>query len=167
MRYMAALAAGSRAPEFSLTGIDGRTYALRQGGEEPTLLIFFKNSCPTCMLTFPFLQRLYERMEGAPLRVWGISQDSAAETKIFGEQFGASFPLLPDGTGYPVSGAYGLTHVPTLFLVEPGGIVARTLVGFSRGDLESLAAEFRRRLRLPGITPLFVDSDEAPALKPG
>jgi peroxiredoxin len=167
MHPMTALAAGSQAPEFSLAGIDGREHSLRHPGEGATMLVFFKNSCPTCMLAFPFLQRLYERVEGAPLRFWGISQDGAPETRVFGEQQGASFPLLPDGMGYPVSNAYGLTNVPTLFLVEPDGTISRTSVGFSRADLEGLAAEFRNRFRLPGVTPLFVASDQAPALKPG
>jgi peroxiredoxin len=164
---MTALAAGSRAPDFSLTGLDGRSYSLEPGDESPALLVFFKNSCPTCMLTFPFLQRLYERVEGSPLRMWGISQDGVDDTRAFGERFGASFPLLPDGGGYPISTAFGLTHVPTIFLVEPGGVISRASVGFSRADLEGLAAEFRKRFRLPGVTPLFVDSDQAPVLKPG
>jgi peroxiredoxin len=164
---MTALAAGSRAPEFNLEGIDGRTYSLRHPGEEPALLVFFKNTCPACMLAFPFLQRLHQRVEGAPLRFWGISQDGAAETRTFGEQYGITFPLMPDGKDYPVSNAYGLIAVPTLFLVEPDGKISRTSVGFSRADLEGLAAEFRQRLRIPSVTPLFVASDEAPALKPG
>ena len=164
---MTALSAGSQAPEFTLAGVEGQTHSLRHSGEKPALIVFFKNSCPTCMLTFPFLQRLFERLDQAPLRFWGISQDSVGDTEAFGRQFGVSFPLLPDTAGYPVSNAYGLTHVPSLFLVEPDGTISRTTVGFSRADLESLAAEFGRRFRLPGITPLFVASDEVPAIKPG
>jgi len=158
---------GSRAPEFSLAGTDGRTFSLRHPGEGPALLIFFKNSCPTCILAFPFLQRLHLRVQEAPLRFWGISQDGEADTKIFGSQHGVTFPLLPDERDYPVSNAYGLTNVPTLFLVEIDGRISWTSVGFSKADLESLAAEFQRRFRLQGVTPLFGLSDEVPALKPG
>jgi peroxiredoxin len=167
MRRVAALNPGSRAPEFSLAGTDGRTFSLSHQCEVPALLIFFKNGCPTCILAFPFLQRLYLRVREAPLRFWGISQDGEAETRIFGSQHGATFPLLPDGSDYPVSNAYGLTNVPTLFLVEPDGRIAWTTVGFSKTDLESLAAEFQRRFQLQGVTPLFASSDEVPALKPG
>ncbi len=164
---MTALAPGARAPEFTLEGIDGRPRSLRHEGDRPTLLVFFKDSCPTCMIALPFLQRLFLRLEGAPLSFWGISQDGVAETRAFGEQCGITFPLLPDGPGYPVSDAYGLTNVPTLFVVEPGGAVSRSSVGFSRAELEFLAAEFQRRFEIAGVEPLFSASDEVPALKPG
>ncbi|MCI0567519.1 MAG: TlpA family protein disulfide reductase [Acidobacteria bacterium] len=164
---MAALKAGERFPSFTLMGIDAATYSLTAAGTDPTLLTFFKNTCPTCMLILPYLQRLYERVEGAPLRFWGISQDSAAETRLFGEQYSLTFPLIPDGPGYPVSNACGLTSVPTWFLLEPDATIVRVCVGFSRADLEALAAELRKRFRIPGVAPLFVPADDAPALRPG
>jgi peroxiredoxin len=167
MRIMTALRPGSQAPEFSLADIDGRRVEFRHRDGLPALLIFFKNSCPTCMLAFPYLQRLFERVETAPLRFLGISQDGVAETRLFGEQYGTTFPLLPDGKDYPVSSAFGLTNVPTLFLVEAGGGISWTSVGFSKADLEGLASELHRRFRIPGVTPLFVAADDAPEMKPG
>ena len=167
IRAMAALEAGSRAPEFILAGTDGQTFSLTHPGDAPALLIFFKNSCPTCILAFPFLQRLYERVREAPLRFWGISQDGMEETRAFGSRHGVTFPLLPDGEGYPVSNACHLTNVPSLFLVEPDGRISRAAVGFSKAGMESLAAEFGRRFRMPGIAPLFTAADEVPAVKPG
>jgi peroxiredoxin len=164
---MAALKAGERFPSFTLMGIDAASYSLTAAGAEPALLTFFKNTCPTCILIFPYLQRLYERVEGAPLRFWGISQDGAAETRAFGQEYAVTFPLIPDGPGFPVSNACGLTNVPTWFLVEPDATIARVCVGFSRADLEALAAELRKRLRIPGVAPLFVPADDAPALRPG
>jgi len=164
---MSPLKAGETAPEFELPGWDGSTFALSHPRPAPTVLVFYKNTCPTCILTFPFLQRLYERVEGAPLRFWGISQDSPAETRVFGEQHGINFPLFPDAPGYPVSDSYRIATVPTLFLVEPDGSIARTHIGFSQADLESLAVEFRTRFRIPGVTPLFTQADSVPLLRPG
>lgn len=161
------LKTGDAASGFALEGIDGKRYALQDGGGEVTFLAFFKNSCPTCQLIFPFLQRLFERLDSAPLRFWGISQDDAAQTQAFSQQWGIHFPLLPDASGYHVSNAYGLTNVPTLYLVEPGGRIVWSSMGFVKSDLEALAAELRRRFRIPGVTPLFVESDGVPELKPG
>ena len=164
---MSLLKAGDKAPPFTLTGIDGTLHCLSGPGSVVTLLAFFKNTCPTCILSFPFVQRLYERVEDEPLRFWGISQDSAAETRAFGEQHGITFPLLPDGAAYPVSNLYDISTVPSLFLIEPDGTISRISVGFSKADLEGLAVEFHRRFRIPGVTPLFVEADEVPAMRPG
>lgn len=164
---MSPLKAGEMAPDFMLSGPDGTSFALSALRTAPTLLVFYKNTCPTCILTLPFVQRLYERVEGSEVRFWGISQDSAEETRVFGEQYGITFPLLPDASGYPVSNAYGITNVPTLFLVEGDGSIARTHQGFSQTDLESLAAELRSRFRIAGVTPLFTPSDGVPLLRPG
>ena len=47
------------------------------------------------------------------------------------------FPLLVDeaGKGYAASNAYGITSVPSLFLVEPNGSIALSDSGFTRRGL--------------------------------
>lgn len=166
MVAMAAHRTGATGPEFSLTGIDGRSLALQHPVDRPTFLVFFKNSCPTCRLISPYLERIYQRVQDAPVRFWGISQDDTDATRTFGEEHGLTFPLAPDRTGLPVSSAYRLISVPALLLLEPDGRISWTSTGFVRADLEALNSEFSRRFRIPGA-PLFVESDEVPALKPG
>jgi peroxiredoxin len=143
---------GAEAPGFSL---DGFSLA---GLTEPVLLAFFKITCPTCQLAFPYLQRLRDR--GGP-RIVGISQDGPEGTAEFAGAFGVRFPLVldPAAAGYAVSNSYGLTHVPSLVLVEPGGRVSWTLEGFGKAELEALAARW-------GVT-LFEAADRVPAFKPG
>src|SRR5688500_7694888 len=42
------LAIGSPAPDFSLPGVDGKTYALRDFAKSPVLVVLFTcNHCPT------------------------------------------------------------------------------------------------------------------------
>ena len=50
------------------------------------------------------------------------------------EEHGASFPNLLDET-YWTSTDYGLTNVPTLFLINRAGMILHSCVGFSREDL--------------------------------
>ena len=133
---------GQNAPEFQLTDEQGQIKSLTDrltGG--PVLLAFFKNSCPTCQYTFPYLDRLY-RETGVP--VLGVSQDSAAATSEFNRTYGITFPTLLDTaeSGYPVSNAYKITHVPSLFLVEADGRISLSDSGFSRSALEEIAGRF-------------------------
>jgi peroxiredoxin Q/BCP len=134
------LEAGARAPEFTLPRLDGGETSLAEiaaGG--PALLAFFKISCPVCQLAFPFLQRLHQP---GKLPVYGISQNKAADTRDFARRYGVTFPLLLDleETGFPVSNAYGLTNVPTLFLIERDGAIARTIHGWNKQQMAGLGA---------------------------
>src|ERR1700752_5500740 len=100
---------GSLAPSFTLKGLDGKPYSLRDLLERgPVVLAFFKISCPVCQFTFPFLQRISERFTGRNAPVVGISQDDARSTKEFNREYGVKFPTLLDDTSYSVSNAYGL-----------------------------------------------------------
>ena len=132
------LESGSRAPSFKLKSIDGVTQSLEEIlAKGPVLLAFFKISCPVCQLALPYLERL---AASPSLQVVAISQDDAAATSGFRQRFGITFPALLDQSkeGYPASNAYGITTVPSLFLVEKDGGIASSSTGFSKRDLESL-----------------------------
>jgi peroxiredoxin len=132
------LSEGAAAPDFSLQDLTGTQRTLSQ--IVPVLLVFFKVSCPTCQFTFPFLERLYRR--GIP--IYAISQDDAESTREFHQEFGITIPTLLDEEekGYPASNAYGLSHVPSLFLIEPDGKISQASMGFDKRALEQLGQPF-------------------------
>ncbi len=153
------LESGARAPQFNLPRLDGVEISLSQitaGGQ--ALLAFFKVSCPVCQLAFPFLERLNQ--PGA-IPVYGISQNDAEDTRTFAKYYGITVPLLLDLqiTGYPVSNAYGITNVPTIFLIEPDGTIAQTIHGWDKQQMASLGAR-------NGI-PVIRADDRVPERKPG
>jgi peroxiredoxin len=161
--------AGRTAPGFSLKGLDGTTYsleALLQKG--PVVAAFFKISCPVCQFTYPFLQRLYERYGGDDVTFLGISEDDAKATAGFARQYGATFPMALDekAKGYPASNAYGLTSVPTIFLIDESGIARVSSMGFVKADLERIAAELAERRKIAPAA-LFTANESVPANRPG
>jgi peroxiredoxin len=165
---MTHIAPGATAPGFSLKATDGKEYslnALMQRG--PVVLAFFKISCPVCQFTFPFLQRLFQRYGGADVSFLGLSQDNASATTKFAQQYGTTFPiLLDDESTYLVSNAYGLTNVPTIFLINSDGVVKVVSLGFDKNDLESIAAELAEQKKI-SATPLFRPDESVPDHKPG
>jgi peroxiredoxin len=140
---MAALPAGVRAPDFTLTTLDGSKislHALLQKG--PVVLAFFKVGCPVCQYAFPYFERMYRANHDASISFIGISQDKAKDTKAFVEKYGVSFPiLLDDPANYAVSNAYGLTNVPTVFYIEPGGEIEISSVSWSKAEVEAINAK--------------------------
>ncbi len=158
---------GQSAPGFSLKALDGKEYSLAPLLERgPVVLAFFKISCPVCQFTFPFLQRLFERYGSDSVSFLGVSQDDARDTKEFNQEYGIKFPTLIDEPGYPASNAYGLTNVPTIFLVAPDGRIKVQCTGFSKGDLEKIAAELSQHRAQPPA-PLFSNNEVVPDYKPG
>lgn len=164
---MPALAPGAIAPPIALSDTEGKPASLADALKDgPTLVAFFKVSCPTCQFTFPFLQRLYKMYGGSSLTFLAVSQDSAADTLEFMQEFGAKFRVLIDDRGYPASKAYGLTNVPTLFWINPDGKIHISSVGFAKDDLDQIAAE-AALVTGKGAKPLFQSGEKIPSFRPG
>jgi len=165
---MPALTAGTKAPDISLPTAQGGTFSLTSALEAgPVVLAFFKVSCPVCQMAFPFFERLHQAYRGKNVSVIGVSQDSAQDTAAFARQFGITFPLALDNTKtYPASNAYGLTNVPTLFLVSPDGEIEVSSVSWSQDELEDVS---RRLAAVSGsnVATVVRREDNVPAFKPG
>ena len=128
---------GSPAPDFRLPRLDGGGTPLAEiVAAGPALLVFFKITCPVCQLTLPFLGRIHS----SALPIYGISQNDAAGAGEFSREFGIAFPVLLDTeeSGYPVSNAFGISSVPTMFLVEKDGTVSRVVEGWQKREIEWL-----------------------------
>jgi len=164
---MTNIAAGNMAPGFSLKSLDDKEYSLgKLLRRSPVVLAFFKISCPVCQFTFPFIERLYQRYHSEDVSFIGVSQDNAAHTKDFAKQFGVNFPLLIDEKDYPVSNGYGLTMVPTFFLIDTDGKVRVSCMGFGKAELEQIAKELAERRNI-AMAPLFAAAEKVPDHKPG
>ena len=165
---MAALTVSTKAPEFELKGMDGRRFSL---GEElargPVLLAFFKVSCPVCQYAFPFLERLHKAYRQKGVALVGISQNDVKDTAAFTKEFGVTFPVLLDPPhNYPVSNAYGLTNVPTLFWIGQDREIEVSSVGWVRKDFEDIA----RKMAYAAATKpaiIFHPGDEVSDYRPG
>lgn len=165
---MAALVEGKKAPDFSLPVMDGSTFSLKEAlAKGPVVLAFFKISCPTCQYAFPFLQRIYKAYGGKNVTFIGVSQNSQKDTASFLREFGVTFPVLLDDThSYPVSNAYGLTNVPTLFWIAQDGEIEVSSVGWSRKEMDLVNAKAAEALG-DAVQPLFRAGEQVVDFKAG
>ena len=165
---MQALDKGTQAPEIKLPTLGGANFVLSEARKQgPVALAFFKVSCPVCQMAFPFFERLHQAYRGKNVQVIGISQDSAHDTAAFTKQYGVTFPVaLDDLKRYSASNAYGLTNVPTLFLISPEGKIEISSVGWSRDELEDVSG---RLAAAAGVDKKEIvhASDGVPSFKPG
>ena len=153
------LSVGTSAPEFRLRELTGGERSLADVvSRGPALLAFFKSSCPVCQLTLPFLERL---KDNGKLQIIAVSQDNAATTAEFRDEFSVSMPTLLDDSkaGYPASNAFQITHVPTMFQVEPDGTISQAWTGWSKADMVALGERAGKSVLEPG--------EQVPLYRPG
>ncbi|PYV96664.1 MAG: hypothetical protein DMG89_16815 [Acidobacteria bacterium] len=137
---MPALNIGTSGPDFKLQTIDGKPFALRDSLERgPVVLAFFKISCPICQYAFPFLERIHQAYRNKNVAVIGVSQNGAKDTASFMREYDLTFPVLLDDTRtYPVSNAYGLTNVPSVFWIGQDSEIEVSSVGWVKKDIEEI-----------------------------
>jgi peroxiredoxin len=116
-------ALGSKAPDFKLRGVDGKTYSLADArGRSGTVVAFICNHCP-------YVRAIIGRMvtEAQALRTLGIGtiaimpndtqsyrEDSFDNMKAFAAKHGFTFPYVIDET-QEVAKAYGAQCTPDFF----------------------------------------------------
>jgi hypothetical protein len=74
--------------------------------------------------------------------------------------------LLDDTKTFPVSNAYGLTTVPSIFWIAQDGEIQVSSVGWSRQDIEKIA---RKAAEANGasVMPLFRAEEQIAEFRPG
>jgi peroxiredoxin len=127
---------GSYAPDFSLTGIDGKTYNLSSFANADILVIIFTaNHCPTAQAYEDRIMKLVDDYKSKNVQVVCISSnnpgalrldemgytdigDTKFEMKIRAKDKGFNFPYLYDGDDQSVATNYGPQATPHVFIFD-------------------------------------------------
>ena len=134
----------------------------------PTLLAFFKTSCPTCKLAWPYVQAVHTAYGGRAVRVVGVSQDDEPKSREFFSSFGpATFDLALDpAPAYAASNAADVESVPLLVLVDRDGTELARFAGWQRKALEEMGALLASKAGVPPVA-LIAEDDPVPSWKAG
>lgn len=161
--------AGTIAPGIVLPLLDAPDEKLsltHPGVKGLTLAAFFKESCPTCRFTLPFLDRLHGQVAAHGGSVLGISQNDAEETDALRADLDLSLPILIDAPDLKLSRWFDLVSVPTLYLIDEQGAVVRGGMGFNKRELTDMADALASSVGAPRPT-LWSPSQEIPESRPG
>ena len=130
------LAIGAKAPDFSLQGVDGKTYTLSSFKNSPILLIVFTcNHCPTAQAYEDRIIRITKDYSNKGVAVVAIMpndpkairldelgytdmSDNPDEMKLRAANKQFNFPYLYDGATQSVSHAYGPIATPHVFIFD-------------------------------------------------
>ena len=150
---MSPLEVGDRAPALPGVGF----------ADGPRGLFFYKVTCPTCRLAAPTM-KVFE--EAFPGRVIGVGQDPPDALARFRREHDMGIRSIEDAPPYPVSDAYAIESVPTLFLVAEGGRILESVGAWDRTGFNRVAV---RIAELTGAEPVVISTPEdgRPDFKPG
>jgi peroxiredoxin len=134
----ATLVLGSSAPDFSLPGVDGRMWSLKDFADARVLVVVFTcNHCPTAQYYEERIKRLVTDYQGRGVALvaispndpksvrldelgWADLSDSLPEMKLRAQERAFNFPYLYDGDTQAASRAYGPVATPHVFLFDAG-----------------------------------------------
>jgi peroxiredoxin len=127
---------GASAPDFTLPGVDGKTYRLADFAAAKVLVFIFTcNHCPTAQAYEDRLVQLHADFQGRGVALVAISpndplavrldelgytdvNDSLEDMKIRARDRGFTFPYLYDGDTQATSKAFGALATPHVFLFD-------------------------------------------------
>ena len=136
---------GQRAPDFTLKSLDGKEVSLSDLRGKTVLIDFWATWCPPCRRALPHIQKLHEDYRDRGLVVLGINTESPDKPIAFMKQNGYTFTTLSDPGG-KVTQAYGVTGIPTTYIVDRRGMVSSVSVGLTP------EADLRRALAKAGLS---------------
>jgi peroxiredoxin len=118
------LKTGSKAPDFTLKGVDNMMHSLRDYKGKATLVVFICNHCPYVMARIGDIVALQSRFNASELQVIGINSNDPNykdegfdNMRIFADEHNLNFPYLIDET-QDIARAYGAVCTPDPFLLD-------------------------------------------------
>jgi peroxiredoxin len=150
------LAPGDRAPSLELPDAATGESVTDPWREGPVVLAFFKTTCPVCQMAAPKVQALAD----AGVRVVAVGEDAPAAIRTYAERHGQKVTTLSEAAPYPVSDAFGIDTVPTLFRVDEDGTARDAVVSWDRDG-------WNRFAEAAGGTAVSEEGDGLPPFRPG
>jgi cytochrome c biogenesis protein CcmG/thiol:disulfide interchange protein DsbE len=95
---------------------------------KPALVDFFASWCGPCAEEAPTLRKLSAALDGKATVVAVDWDDAGGAARAFVRKHGWTFPVLADTSG-TAGEKYGLTGLPTSFVLDPQGKIVATFRG--------------------------------------
>lgn len=121
---------GFRAPNFILKDLNGGMISIAGLRGKVVMINFWATWCGPCKVEMPSMNRLYNDLKGRDFEILAISSDVQGEkvVKPFIAQGRFNFTVLIDSS-FKVNSDYGVTGIPTTFLVDKDGVITYKIFG--------------------------------------
>jgi len=130
VQQLGALKVGTPAPDFDSADLTGSEVSLARLRDEHTVLLeFWATWCPPCRMVMETLRGMRTDLERAGVEVLKVNEaEPAVAVRRFVEREGDEFRVVLDSDGV-IAERYGVVSMPTMVLIDRGGIVRWIHVG--------------------------------------
>lgn len=140
------------APAFELKDLEGKVVKLADYQGKVVILDFWATWCGPCLGSFPGMKKLVEEYQKDPsvafvfVNTWQDEANKEQVVKEFLEKNQYPFYVLMD-TEDKVVASYGVSGIPTKFVIDPKGKIRFKSIGFE-GDTEKMIKEVKLMIEL-------------------
>lgn len=125
---------GSKAPDFTLDGSDGKKHSLKEFSGKYLVLYFYpKDDTPGCTMEAKGFNKELDSIRSAGAEVVGVSSDNYESHCKFRDKYGLEFLLLSDPghkmiekyDSYGDKGIFGMGTFRKTYVIDRKGMIAK------------------------------------------
>jgi len=125
---------GVRAPDFSVTNVDGQAIRLADLKGKRVILNFWATWCVPCLAEIPNFTKLRAETSPTNVVILGLSTDDAATQKTFAQRNGINYPLaILQNVPSPYQ---DIMKIPVTLVIDRKGVIQHVI--FYAQDLKAL-----------------------------
>jgi DsbE subfamily thiol:disulfide oxidoreductase len=132
------LSAGTKAPNFTLQTLDGKSFILADNFKQPgkvVVLDIWATWCPPCRAEIPFVINLQKKYGSKGVVIVGVAVDQQkSDVSAFVKKMGINYTICPDLRGGVVGDKYGIRTIPVTYIIDKKGVIRFVHSGFGGAD---------------------------------
>lgn len=124
------LLVGAQAPNWKLKSTDGKIVRLKDLRGQVVVMDFWATWCGFCKMSMKDVQALHDKFKDRPVRVLGINCWEEGDPAAYMKSKGYTYTTLLKGD--KIAEVYGLSGLPTFYVIDHEGRIAYARTGLKR-----------------------------------